>query len=61
MEKFFLNRNVEKIKKHEKKKKNVTNTTQETKNKGRWANALALYDEEGRDYLRKAATSRKWT
>ena len=29
------------------------------KSKGRWVNALALYGEEGRDYLRKAATSWK--
>ena len=62
MEKFFLIvRSVEKRLKHEKKKRKAKRykNTRDTKKEGRWVNALALYGEEGRDYLRKAATSWK--
>ena len=44
-------------KREQKTTKKVTNT--KANYKGRWVNALALYDEEGRDYLRKATGSWK--
>ena len=55
--KFFrIEKNVER-KNTSKKEKRYKH--KKPKSKGRWVNALALYGEEGRDYLRKAATSWK--